>query len=242
MGLHEENLISSFSITPYENCIFQCKYCYLVKVFGDDFGRYLRPRPEVLEEICHRRHSIAGESWILSAHTDPYPPLEKRELLTRRSLEALASYHAGQGTIITKSPLVTRDIDILSSFSTPVCVSFSIGTDDDSVSKQLEPGAPPPSQRLAAAQVLRSHGIPVQICVSPILKHPPSFARALSMVADLIFIDTTPDDVWSRDAQPDDKLLLLSKYEDLVAQLSDYFPAARLSLGRAGLLRERARR
>jgi len=109
---------------------------------------------------------------MLSSVCDPYQPLEHRYQLTRACLEALREWGWGID-ILTKSPLVTRDLDMLS--TTPgVSVGFSIPTDNDGVRKVLEPNAPPISARLSALKRVHEAGISTWVFIAPILPMNPA--------------------------------------------------------------------
>jgi len=232
--LHSESTLSAFSIIPYENCNFKCKYCYLTNIFGDRFGRYSKARPEVVSEIKAKRFSLTDQSWILSAHTDPYPPAEKNLKLSRECLETLLHIDS-RGVIATKSTLIQRDCDIIKSFGSRVNVSISLGTDLDSVSKQLEPGAHPPSARLQLVRHMRQQGISVRLLVAPVLKHSDHFAEIIAELAVPVFIETTPEDCWSIEATEQDKNLLNPEPNNLAGRLSDIMPSELLHIGKSSL-------
>src|SRR6185312_15098466 len=96
--------------------------------------------------------------------TDPYQPLEGTYRVTRRILEALRDYRTPAG-IITRSPLVVRDIDVLQSLArvAGVSVSVSIATMDESLARVIEPTVAPPRQRLRAVRMLADAGIDVNV-------------------------------------------------------------------------------
>lgn len=108
---------------------------------------------------------------VIGTATDPYQPAERRFLLTRSILEAL-SEHAGLGvTIITKSPLVTRDVDLLATIAkrSRLSVHVSLISVDRELARRLEPRAPTPEARLRAITRLRAAGIEVGVNVMPVL-------------------------------------------------------------------------
>ena len=101
--------------------------------------------------------------------SDPYNPVEARYRLTRRVLEVIARF-AFPVHIITKSDLVLRDLDLLVEINrAQAVVCFTITTTDDELARQVEPGAPPPSARLAAMQTLAQRGILVGTSLMPVL-------------------------------------------------------------------------
>lgn len=104
---------------------------------------------------------------MLSSVCDPYQPIELRYKLTRRCLAALREF-GWQIEILTRSPLVTRDIDLLKA-SLGASVGLSIPTDDDRVRKILEPNAPPIGSRIVTLKRLREAGVKTWAFIAPIL-------------------------------------------------------------------------
>ncbi|MFW6123107.1 MAG: radical SAM protein [Thermodesulfobacteriota bacterium] len=164
-----------YVINPFLGCAHGCRYCYAV--FMRKYSHHHRASAwgsfvEVKTNIAHvlqaelRRKRRRGRA-LLASVCDPYQPLEHRYRLTRQCLQALRE--SGWGIdILTRSPLVTRDLDILS--ETPdVCVGLSIPTDDDRVRKVLEPHSPPIGARLSALKSLHAAGIPTWVFIAPIL-------------------------------------------------------------------------
>jgi DNA repair photolyase len=109
---------------------------------------------------------LKGETISISNSSDPYPRVEATEGLTRRCLKILHETNC-KVQIITKSNIVSRDDDLLA--KVPSTVALTITTDDDDLSKILEPFAPSPSQRIRAAQDLIKAGIPVYVRIDPII-------------------------------------------------------------------------
>lgn len=121
------------------------------------------------------RGELAKRTWrhervVLGAGTDPYQPIEETYRLTRAVLEALRDYET-PAEIITRSPLVVRDIDVLQSLArvAGVHVSISIATLSERVARDIEPAAAPPSERLRAVQMLAAAGVCVDVVLAPVL-------------------------------------------------------------------------
>jgi DNA repair photolyase len=102
----------------------------------------------------------------MSNSSDPYPNLDSQTGLTRQCLEIMSACNC-KIQIITKSTLVTRDIDVLK--KTASTVSMTITTEHDALAKLLEPDAPPPSERLKAVEMLIGKGIPTSVRIDPII-------------------------------------------------------------------------
>ncbi|MDQ6633495.1 MAG: radical SAM protein [Gemmatimonadota bacterium] len=121
-------------------------------------------KPSILAGI--QRHGV-----VIGTATDPYQPAERRFQLTRGVLEALAEHSGLTVTIITKSPLVTRDLDLLARIAerSRISVHVSLITVDRELARRLEPRAPTPEARLRGIARLRAAGIEVGVNVMPVL-------------------------------------------------------------------------
>ncbi len=114
---------------------------------------------------------LAGHSLVIGTATDPYQPAERQFRLTRRILEVLRSYHGLSIGIITKSSLVTRDLDLLQALAQrhEVTVNISLATADARLARLLELRSPVPSARLRALHRLTQGGIHAGLLVAPII-------------------------------------------------------------------------
>lgn len=168
-----------YSVNPYRGCLHACAYCYARPTHehlgygaGTDFDRIVvvkRAAPELLREAFEKR-TWTGERVVFSGVTDPYQPVERELRLTRGCLEVCALYKNPVG-IITKSPLVERDLDVLRELreTAHVRVTVSIPFADPAVARALEPGVVSPERRLRTIATLADAGIPVGISVSPLV-------------------------------------------------------------------------
>ena len=142
---------------------------------------------KVLHSELHRKRR-QGRA-LLSSVCDPYQPLEHRYHLTRACLEVLRNWGWGID-ILTRSPLVTRDLDILAA-TAGVSVGFSIPTDDDEVRKVLEPHAPPIGARLSALSKLHEAGIATWVFIAPILPmNPTRLYEAIAPYITYLMVDS----------------------------------------------------
>lgn len=152
------------TFNPYTGCDHGCVYCYAssyIPCFAS-----CRPKNGLLERLHREATQLKGETVSISNSSDPYPRLEATAGLTRRCLEILAESNC-RIQIITKSNLVIRDGDLLS--RTPSTVALTITTDEEEVAKLLEPTAPPPAERINAAEDLIGKAIPVSVRIDPII-------------------------------------------------------------------------
>jgi DNA repair photolyase len=168
-----------WSLNPYTGCAHRCTFCY-VRAFerradrpaDDRYGRSIRVKTNVAEVLARElaRPSWARETVAIGAATDPYQPAEGRYRLTRACIEALGRASSPFG-IITRGPLIVRDVDVLQEAArrANVSVSFSVPTLDPEVWRATEPGTAPPRQRLRALRTLVDAGIKAGVGMAPLL-------------------------------------------------------------------------
>jgi DNA repair photolyase len=168
-----------WSLNPYSGCVHRCTFCY-VRAFeqradrpsDDRYGRSIRVKVNVAEVLARelRRASWARETVAIGAATDPYQPAEGRYRLTRACIEALGRSSTPFG-IITRGPLIVRDLDVLQEAArrADVSVTFSVPTLDPDVWRTTEPGTAPPRQRLRALTKLVDAGVRASVGMAPIL-------------------------------------------------------------------------
>ena len=167
------------SINPYRGCEHGCIYCfarpthtYLGFSAGLDFETRILYKPNaarlLTQELSSRAYACAPIA--LGVNTDAYQPAEEKFGLTRALLQTLSDCHHPV-TIVTKSSLVVRDIDILASMARRglVLVNISITTLDPQLKKIMEPRASAPSKRLRTLNELADAGIPVGVMVAPVI-------------------------------------------------------------------------
>jgi DNA repair photolyase len=168
-----------WSVNPYRGCQHACDYCYarpsheyLSFGAGTDFERKIvvKPRAAELLRASFDKPSWKGERVVFSGITDCYQPLERKMQLTRRCLEVCAEYRNPVG-IITKSPVVERDIDVLQELTrvANVRVSVSVPFWDPDAAKAMEPMVTTPERRIKIIETLAKAGIRVGVSVSPIV-------------------------------------------------------------------------
>lgn len=175
----------SHSVNPYRGCAHGCAYCYARPTHeylglgaGTDFERTIvvkRRAPELLREALRREDRRGERTWdggvlVFSGVTDCYQPLERKLELTRRCLEVCLE-EDNPVAIITKSPLVERDLDLLSALARgPGCrVSVSLPFADDAKARAFEPFVTTPKRRLDTVRRLADAGVPVGLSVSPLV-------------------------------------------------------------------------
>jgi DNA repair photolyase len=169
----------NWSLNPYTGCEHRCAFCY-VRAFelradrpsDDRYGRAVRIKTNVAAVL---RSELSRRSWrketvVIGAATDPYQPAEGRYRLTRQCLTAMRDF-SNPTAIITRGPMIVRDIDVLSDLArrANLHITFSIPTLDEDVWRRTEPGTAHPRQRLRAIEKLVEAGIDVGVGMAPIL-------------------------------------------------------------------------
>jgi len=185
----------TYSINPYRGCEFGCKYCYArytheflqpSPVAQVEPGAYDVPqqpwalafeREIYLKENAawlleqELRHVDPNEAIALGTATDPYQPIERRMGITRSLLEVFAKREGHHLSIVTKSTLIERDVDLLQQIAqrNTLTVHLTITTTDAALARMLEPRAPRPDLRFEAVRKLREAGIKTGVLCSPLL-------------------------------------------------------------------------
>ena len=167
------------SINPYRGCEHGCVYCfarpthaYLGLSPGLDFESKLFAKPDAAK-LLERELAKDGyqpKTIAIGTNTDPYQPIERQWRIMREILEVLEAYDHPVG-IVTKSALVTRDIDILSRMAAKglAKVALSVTTLDRRLARTMEPRAATPPKRLEAMRTLSEAGVPVSVMVGPVI-------------------------------------------------------------------------
>lgn len=167
------------SINAYRGCEHGCVYCfarpshaYMGLSSGLDFETKLFAKPDAAR-LLEKELSAKGYSprvIAMGTNTDPYQPIEKQYGITRQLLEVMERFNHPVG-IVTKSALVTRDMDILSRMAKKglVKVALSITTLDATLARSMEPRAATAARRLDAIRKLVDAGIPTSVMVAPVI-------------------------------------------------------------------------
>jgi DNA repair photolyase len=166
------------AINPYRGCEFACRYCYarytheFLELGTAEFDRkiYFKENgPWLLEQELKRLKP--GTEIALGTATDPYQPLERKMGITRSLLEVFARHGGFKLGIVTKSALVTRDIDVLQEVArvNQLTVSITVTTMDRNLARILEPRAPRPDLRIQAIREMRRAGIRAGVMCSPLM-------------------------------------------------------------------------
>src|SRR5579884_258626 len=221
------------------NCFARPTHEYLGLNIGEDFERKIVVKINAVERV---RAELSPARWggdhiAMGTNTDPYQRCEGKYHLTRGIVQALAE-RANPFSILTKSTLILRDVDLLAEAArrTDVRVNFSIGTLDEEVWRLTEPGTPHPRQRVAAVARLNRAGVRCGVLVAPVIPglsdRPSQIRRVVAACADAGAVSISPIALhlrpgvrqhwmeWLERTRPD----LVSTYEQLY-QRGSYLPA-----------------
>ncbi len=182
-----------YCVNPYVGCAHACRYCYatFMKRFTghlEPWGTFVDVKTNVSEILRRQLRRSERGTVMLSSVTDPYQPVEAKYQLTRKCLEALAQFQFPVN-ILTKSPLVTRDIDIISTMK-DASVGLTITTENEDMRKLFEPGAPSIASRVEALKKLHKAGIRTYVFIGPLLPMNPEYlTEQIAPFAHSILID-----------------------------------------------------
>lgn len=182
-----------WSLNPYTGCVHRCTFCF-VRAFeqraerpsDDRYGTSIRVKSNIADVLGRE---LARPSWkrdlvAMGTATDPYQPAEGRFRLSRACLGRLAE-HRTPVHLITRGPLIVRDIDVLSEAArrAKVSITLSIPTLDPDIWRRTEPGTAPPAQRLRAIRLLVEAGLDVGVGMAPIL---PGLSDRTDLLEDVV--------------------------------------------------------
>lgn len=247
----------SHTLNPYTGCAFSCSYCYVrempvAKFRREAWGTWVDVKEgaaAVLAKELVKAKRKGPVTIFMSSSTDPYQPIEYSERLTRSLLEAMVREQPDFLLVQTRSPLVTRDIDLLLRLKDRVRISMTVETDLEPVRRAFTPAAPPITARLAALKRLTAEGLDAQAAISPVLPSSERFAARLAEVVDRVCID----DFFMGDGslgKRTERLGIRRIYEQLglsewydrdayrrvMAELGNHFPDERIYVSQAGFL------
>jgi DNA repair photolyase len=196
----------AYSLNPYLGCAFGaaggCPFCYVralpVAHAGDGpWGTWVIAKSNLVAQLEKELATLARSGKLehaaifMSSATDPYQGIERRLRLSRGALEIFLRFPPRRILLQTRSPMVERDLDILTQLGSRLIVSITLETDDDTVRRALTPTSPSIARRLATAHKLRAAGIFVQLAISPMLpNHPERLAALADEAADRVIVDT----------------------------------------------------
>ncbi len=244
---------TDYALNPYSGCAFGCSFCYvpsLRRFRGQEWqtwGAWVQAKTNAMDVLRRELARIAPDARItIGSATDAWQPVEKQFGLTRAILEELA-HHPNPVSIITRSPLLLRDIPILQRMADHggVHVGLSLSTFDDRARRCFEPGAPSVAGREHLARALLAAGIPMSLFWMPLLPGVSDNAEAvedyLRRAADLGVRRVVCDLLNYRETMGAGYAERLRAYYAAVATSTGQENRGRPALGRAALAREISR-
>jgi len=161
-----------YSLNPYSGCSFGCSYCYAAFFARSDekrdsWGTWVSAKTNALDVLRRMRTDLTDKTIYMSTVTDPYQPIERKLKLVREILPELSRRNA-RLVVQTRSPLVTRDIDLFLQFS-HVRINMTVSTDSRRVQMAFEPHCATSKRRLDAIKRIADAGINTSITMTPLL-------------------------------------------------------------------------
>ena len=175
-----------YTLNPYSGCTFGCTYCYAAffsrtEEQRNNWGRWLQVKENAIQLLRkYRKKPLIDKTIYISSVTDPYQPIEKELKIMREILTEFSEFHKPRIVIQTRSPLVTRDIDLFKKFEN-IQINMTVTTDSEQVRKVFEPFCPSNKMRLDAIKEVHKSGVQVCITMTPLLpiEDPEKFALSL---------------------------------------------------------------
>jgi DNA repair photolyase len=174
-----ERMPFTWTINPYRGCEFACKYCYARYTHefmelrdSSDFEKKIFAKQQAAWLLRRDLKRVKpGEEIAIGTATDPYQPAERKFGITRGIMEELAQHSRLEIGVVTKSTLVTRDIDVLQKITAQnqIYINLTITTLDAQLARILEPRAPRPDLRLEAVRKLNQSGVPAGVICAPVV-------------------------------------------------------------------------
>ncbi len=167
-----------YTLNPYSGCSFGCTYCYAA-FFSRDiskqkfWGYWVTVKENAAALLKKRKQGfLDGKRIYMSSVTDPYQPIDKDLELTRNLLKVLAEHHKPKLVVQTRSPTITRDIDLYHKIEEKggrVQINMTVTTDDEGIRRTFEPFCPSNPVRLKAIEEVQAAGLDTCITMTPVL-------------------------------------------------------------------------
>jgi DNA repair photolyase len=172
----------AWSLNPYVGCLHNCRYCFVPNTIHAErqrWGTYVLVKHNLPNLLRRELEEYPAKGVFISTSTDPYQPVEAEKRVTRNCLRLLARKD-WPVDILTRSPLVTRDIDLFERF-TRLRVGLSVPTMDDAARRVIEPTAPTIPARLEALRTLADAGLTTYANYAP--AYPPTDGTTAETIA-----------------------------------------------------------
>ena len=171
----------TYQVDPYVGCEHDCRYCYAQNNAEVDWPRQVLIHRDLRQRLAQELEDVEPQSIYIGMNSDPYQPAEERRLQTRAVLELLAD-RGFSVCVLTKSPLIARDLDLFKRMDDPY-LGVSIAFQDEEVRRLFEGNAPPNGSRVQTLQTLRRAGIRTYVLVCPVMPEITDVEAIVRMVA-----------------------------------------------------------
>ena len=174
----------TYQVDPYIGCEHDCHYCYAQNDAEVCWAQQILIHPDLEQRLGLELEGVAPQSIYMGMNSDPYQPAEERRLQTRKALELLAEREFSV-CILTKSPLITRDLDLFANMAGPY-LGFSIAFQDENARSLFEGNAPANAARMEALETLRDAGIRTYVLICPVMPEITDVEAIVDVVAPLV--------------------------------------------------------
>ena len=159
----------NYQVDPYVGCEHYCYYCYALATAETDWSKEIQTHKNIVEQLSEEIDKIPPQTIYMGYHTDPYQPCEVEYQQTRKVLELL--FEKGfSASILTKSDLVVRDVDILKEMK-DAAVSVSVAFNDNSTRRLFEAETMDTEKRIEALRQLKEAGVRTGALVCPVIPY-----------------------------------------------------------------------
>jgi len=209
-----------YQVDPYVGCEHYCYYCYALAQAETDWSKEIQTYENIIEQLNEELDKISPQTIYMGYHTDPYQPCEAEYKQTRKVLELFLK-KGFSASILTKSDLIVRDIDILKKMNS-AAVSISVAFNDNSTRRLFEARTMDTEKRIAALRKLKEAGIRTGALVCPVI---PYITDAIQLID---MLEPYADVIWIYGLSITDRLeqnwlsiqkILRSQFPDLVDQI-----------------------
>jgi DNA repair photolyase len=171
----------TYQVDPYVGCEHNCRYCYALNAAESDWTKRILVHEDIERRLAKELEGVEPQSLYMGMSSDPYQPVEEEERQTRRVLELLSD-RGFSVCVLTKSPLITRDLDVFREIENPY-LGFSIAFQDEDVRCLFEESAPSNVERLRALAMLRAEGIRTYVLICPVMPYLTDVDAVIDLVA-----------------------------------------------------------
>ena len=172
----------NYQVDPYIGCEHYCYYCYVLPQAETDWRKEVQFHKDIIARLENKLSTIQPQTIYMGWHTDPYQPCEAHCRQTRQVLELLLE-RGFSASILTKSDLVLRDIDVLQSMQN-ASVSVSVSFNDNDVRRLFEANTIDTEKRLLALQKLKSVGVQTSALICPVIPYITEVVPLIEMLAE----------------------------------------------------------